>query len=134
MDNQSRKILPSQFGLFELFALTTVAALAFAIFRLPIDRSIRTLLLMALWVAFQIFVANTTSQGPTRQVRMAVMGGAASLIQIVPPCLDLFFHRGKLPVWIDISFALFFLFMVVLQAALVTWQVRTALRAEAEKA
>ena len=92
------------------------------------------LLLFVLWCGFQAFVAKTTPQGPTRQVRMAVMGGAGSLIQIVPPSLDLFFHRGKWPFWIDSSFALFFLFLLLLQVTLVIWQVRTALRAESENA
>ena len=134
MQNQIRKKLPSQFGLFELFALTTVAAIAFAIFRLPYPLHVKVLLLFVLWCGFQAFVAKTTRQGPTRQVRMAVMGGAGSLIQIVPPSLDLFFHRGKLPFWIDSSFALFFLFLLLLQVTLVIWQVRTALRAESENA
>jgi len=133
MPTPIRTLLPKQFGLLELFMLTTVAALAFAIFRLPYLLSIKTLLLFLVWMAFQVWVAKTSSQGPTRQFRMAVMNGVGSLIQLVPIFADLVIHGGKMPLWVKLPLGLLVIGLVLMVASLTAWQVRTALQAQTDQ-
>jgi len=134
MPNRIRTLLPKQFGLLELFMLTTVAAIAFAIFRLPYSLSIKVLLLFILWTGFQVWVAKTSGRGPTRQVRMAVMSGVGMAIQLTPLCADLILNRGKFPLWFELPFGLSVVGLVLFQVALTSWQVRSALQSVPEQA
>jgi hypothetical protein len=70
-----RTLLIGQFALRSLFAITTLAAIAFAIIRLPILPVIRFTLLITLWAIFRVLLQETRKKPatPTTRVNDAVL-------------------------------------------------------------
>jgi hypothetical protein len=65
MQYRLRTLLIGQFGLRTLFALTTLAAVSFAIVRLPILPAVRIILLITLWAVFRVCLHATRKQPAT---------------------------------------------------------------------
>jgi hypothetical protein len=70
MSYSLRTLLIGQFGLRSLFAITTLAAIAFAIIRLPILPVIRLTLLLTLWAIFRVLLQATRKQPATPAARV----------------------------------------------------------------
>src|SRR5438309_1720719 len=108
MPSQLRSLLPKQFGLRDLFALTTVAAIAFAILRLPIGRHWKIMALLIGWGFFVLWVQHTSPPGTTKRARMAALSQSGFLILFLDNAVN-YFLDPKLPTHFKIGLGIFWL-------------------------
>src|SRR5207253_1219752 len=93
---------PGQFGIRDLFVLTTVAAVAFGIVRLPIYSVAKIFALLAVWLCFLFWAKGKPTPRQARslsyQRRLAVLNAMGSFSALAP-YLCFQFQKGSRPLF-----------------------------------
>jgi hypothetical protein len=97
---------PGQFGIYSLFVLMTLAAIAFAIIRLPIPAPGKIVALMALWLGFMVWQMRNLkfAASPTGRFNMAVTNLVGEALVIAMFAWTVFGAPRLLPWYVDFLF------------------------------
>jgi hypothetical protein len=128
-----RTLLPGQFGLRAIFILTTMAAVAFAIIRLPIPRIGRLMALAMQWLMFRGLTREYLKQraSPADRFNNAVLECASVIVSQVGPFWFIYFPEvARRWSFIDVVYGL----LIVLLASYETWKLVKAFRSISREA
>jgi len=119
-----RTLLAGQFGLFALFVLITLAAIAFAIIRLPVPVYWKFFLLAVLWILFKLWAGKNPDPRPAaaraHRIRLATLDAAGTILSFAPFIWLLCVELGPRPFsYADVGFAA----LIVAVTVRAVWQV-----------
>lgn len=122
---------PGQFSVFDLLVLTTVAAVACAIVRLPLNPLLKILALIAVWFGFSRWALGRPDARQARSLaykrRVAVLSAVSTMLIYSPYLWLHFFQRPTRHFYFDLGFVLFFMLLGPIPAI---WKAVRAVRAE----
>src|SRR5438067_976936 len=87
-----RPLLPGQFGLFSLFVLILVAAVIFAVFRLPIPLFAKFAIFLTLWISYRVW--ETRNPKRVNRVRLALMDALGGFVLLSTFLWAVSIHQG----------------------------------------